>query len=387
MKKYIKSKSLCPLPFSGLYIGPNGQIRCCSISRTNLGNIHDDPIESIVQGETVKKIRREMLEGKFPENCTDCYTKESSHKNINLHNISNRLYHIGKLKEAPFHLYKDENNFELLQLDARWRNTCNGACVYCGPKLSSRWAVELDKKHRIEKPVLTNNLDYVMGNIKKLKMLYLCGGEPFLIKENLALLETISREKRDLDIRINTNLSEIDNPMFDVIKTLPNVHWILSAEAMGSEFEYIRYPLKWSTFIENLEVIKGLPHRLSLNMAWNILNAHGIFEFIDFMIGKGIHPNSFVLNYVDGPDIYDVRNLPEEDLQNIKDTAHEKLTRLSDPFMLKYCYESIVSHCNKSRMNKLVELKKELATLDNRRNIDSKEIFPSLHKLLERTAQ
>ena len=90
---------------------------------------------------------------------------------------------------------------------------------------------------------------------------------------------------------------------------------------------------------------------------------------------------------MDGPDIYDVRNLPEEDLQNIKDTAHEKLTRLSDPFMLKYCYESIISHCNKSRMNKLVELKKGLATLDNRRNIDSKEIFPSLHKLLERTAQ
>jgi len=127
MKKYFKNKSLCPLPFAGLYIEPSGDVKCCSISKQTLGNIHTQSIEDLINGETVKSIRRDMLEEKFPSNCNECYEKEKNFKSINFNQISNRLYHIGKLGTAPIKLYEDENNFELQQLDVRWRNTCNGA--------------------------------------------------------------------------------------------------------------------------------------------------------------------------------------------------------------------------------------------------------------------
>ncbi len=382
MKKHFKNKSLCPLPFAGLYIEPSGDVKCCSISKQTLGNIHTTSIEDLVNGETVKNIRREMLEKKFPSNCNECYEKEKNFKSINFNQISNRLYHIGKLGTSPVKLYEDENNFELQQLDVRWRNTCNGACVYCGPELSSRWAVELNDTKRMTKQALSDSIEYVYDHIGTVKTLYLCGGEPMMMKENVKLVKIIADTRPELDIRINTNLSNLDNPVYETIKDLPNIHWILSAEASEHRFEYIRYPLRWTTFINNLQKIQKLPHKISINMSWNILNAFGIFEFIDLMIQNGLHQNSFVVNPVLEPKYYNVLNLPQDVINSIKKEATKRHGRLHDPFMLKYSYEAIIKHCNEPIMHKQQELKQQLETLDSRRSLDSKKVFPELYERL-----
>lgn len=382
MKNFIKNKSLCPLPFAGLYIQPNGNVKCCSISQEVLGNTHNESIESITQSKTVKKIRRDMLDNKFPKNCLECYNKEKAMKNFNFNQISNRLYHIGKLGVATTKLYKDENSFELQQLDVRWRNTCNGACVYCGPTLSSRWASELGLKNKMDEDAMQTSIDYVYKNLASVKMLYLCGGEPLMMKENIKLLEIISKVNPNLDIRVNTNLSNVDNDVFKLLVKLPNVQWILSAEAMEEKFEYIRFPLKWKNFIKNFHIVKQLKHKISLNMSWNILNAFGIFEFIDYMQSVGLHQNAFVLNPVDGPTKFSVRNLPNNIRNKIKNEAIERHGRLHEPFMLKYSYEAIIEHCKEPQMKKLQELKKELSVLDLRRNLNSTTVFPDLYEIL-----
>jgi MoaA/NifB/PqqE/SkfB family radical SAM enzyme len=382
MKKYFKNKSLCPLPFAGLYIEPSGDVKCCSISKQTLGNIHTQSIEDLINGETVKSIRRDMLEEKFPSNCNECYEKEKNFKSINFNQISNRLYHIGKLGTAPIKLYEDENNFELQQLDVRWRNTCNGACVYCGPGLSSRWAVELNDTKRMTKQAMSGSIEYVYDHIDTVKTLYLCGGEPMMMKENVKLVKIIAETRPELDIRINTNLSNLKNPVYELIKDLPNIHWILSAEASEDRFEYIRYPLSWTNFINNFEVIKKLPHKISMNMSWNILNSFGIFEFIDLMIENGLHENAFVINPVLDPKYYNILNLPQEVINVIKNEATKRHGRLHDPFMLKYSYEAIIKHCDKPIMHKQQELKQQLEMLDARRSLDSKKVFPELYERL-----
>ena len=380
MKKYFKNKSLCPLPFAGLYIEPSGNVKCCSISKQTLGNIHTQSIQDLINGETVKSIRRDMLEEKFPSNCNECYEKEKNFKSINFNQISNRLYHIGKLGTSPMKLYEDENNFELQQLDVRWRNTCNGACVYCGPELSSRWAVELNDTKRMTKQAMSDSIEYVYDHIDTVKTLYLCGGEPMMMKENVKLVTIIAETRPDLDIRINTNLSNLHNPVYETIKDLPNIHWILSAEASEDRFEYIRYPLSWTNFISNFKVIKKLPHKISMNMSWNILNAFGIFEFIDLMLENGLHENSVVINPVLGPKYYNILNLPKDVINDIKEEASKRHGRLHDPFMLKYSYEAIIKHCDEPIMHRQQELKKQLEILDSRRSLDSKKVFPELYE-------
>jgi hypothetical protein len=50
--------------------------------------------------------------------------------------------------------------------------------------------------------------------------------------------------------------------------------------------------------------------------------------------------------------------------------------------MLKYSYEAIIKHCNEPLMHKQQELKQQLETLDSRRSLDSKKVFPELYERL-----
>ena len=53
---YLKNKSLCPLPFAGAIVHPDGSVQCCSISKEKLGNVNDQPLNEILSNS--KKFER-----------------------------------------------------------------------------------------------------------------------------------------------------------------------------------------------------------------------------------------------------------------------------------------------------------------------------------------
>ena len=380
---YLKNKSLCPLPFTGAIVNPDGSVQCCSISKEKLGNVNEQTLEQILtSSEKLKEIRRDMLNSNFPKNCTDCYEKEKFLKNTNLENISNRLYHIKILKDAPFKLYKDEHQFELQQIDLRWRNTCNFACVYCDSGFSSVWAKFDGKIDRMQDDPMEETFNFVKKNIKKLKTIYMAGGEPFLIKENLKIIDLIQEENPDILLRINTNLSILTPKLFEQLKTLKNVHWIISAESTGERFNYIRWPGNYSVLQKNLKMVKQLPHKITINMTWNVLCAFNTLDFIDDMIENGLHPNQFVMNYVSDPIFHHVSNLSENLRQDLIAKIEQKKKDIDIKFYLHKVYEEMINLLKEPLINHHKELYNNLMMLDKQRNLDSKAIFPELYKEL-----
>lgn len=61
---YELSTRLCPAPFETLLVSPDGSCRFCFWS-VSLGNLKEQSLADIWHGEFAKKIRYEMLEGKF----------------------------------------------------------------------------------------------------------------------------------------------------------------------------------------------------------------------------------------------------------------------------------------------------------------------------------
>lgn len=378
---YIKNKSLCPLPFSGGVVNTDGVVRCCSISKDIIGNVNDSALEDILTNSAkLKQIRRDMLDNKFPENCEDCYLKEKHHKTLDFGNISNRLYHIKILKDSPFKLYKDENQFELQQVDLRWRNTCNFMCVYCDPRFSSMWAQHEGKTDRMTNEAMQETFEFVQKNIKKLKTIYMAGGEPFLIKENLKIIDLIQKENPDLLLRINTNLSILTPKLYNQLKTLKNVHWIVSAESTGAKFNYIRWPGKYQTLINNLQKIQQLPHKVSINMTWNILCAYNILDFIDEMLKKGIHPNQFIMNHVYEPIEQSVWNITKTMKEKILKEVRKRMTNTKKEFFLYKVYEEMEVILNKPLIDTSKSmLYNTLMDLDKKRKLNSRDIFPEIY--------
>lgn len=378
---YLKNKSLCPLPFTGAIVNTSGEVRCCSISKEKLGNVNDEPLENILlKSDKLKQIRREMLANKWPSNCSECYLKEKHHKNLNLENVSNRLYHIKILKDAPFELYKDENHFKLQQIDLRWRNTCNFACVYCDSRYSSVWAQFEKKTDKMTNEAMSQTFDFVKNNIKNLKTIYMAGGEPLLIKENIKIIDLILEEQPDLLLRINTNLSILNKKLYDKVKLLKNVHWIVSAEATNERFNYIRWPGKYEVLVDNFKKIQNLQHKLSINMAWNALCAYNILDFIDDMLARGVHPNQFIINHVTDPIEQSVWNITKSLKDKISEEIKRRMSNTDKKFFLYKVYEEMEVILTKPLIdNHKTVLYNTLMEFDKKRNLNSRNTFPELY--------
>ena len=109
--------------------------------------------------------------------------------------ISSRLYYLKEIgSKTDLTLYDKTQNFDLKHVDLRWTNSCNQACVYCGPEYSSKWATELNQKVKSKKESRQEVKDFVFENISGLENVYLAGGEPMLMKENVEFLKLLKEK-------------------------------------------------------------------------------------------------------------------------------------------------------------------------------------------------
>jgi sulfatase maturation enzyme AslB (radical SAM superfamily) len=275
------------------------------------------------------------------------------------------------------------DNYKLKMLDLRWKNTCNFACVYCGPDLSSAWANELKLPQHINDQALQQSLDYIYGHLDTVDHIYLAGGEPLLIKENLVLLNHVYKIKPNIDIRINTNLSVIDNEIYNTLKKFQNVHWTVSVDGVGAEFEYVRYGGSWNQFIKNLQQLKLDFQKINFNSTWCIMTAHGVLDCIDFLQNLGFHQNTFIVNPLDHPKVWHVGNLPESSLTILRDRIKSKLATADTKYSLYNSLTLMLNYISTPIEKNITATFDQLTQLDQRRNLDSSKIFTELYKLKE----
>ena len=369
----------CPIPWTGFMYNSNGDVLNCIRSQRPIGNLKDQSIHDILAENTVTK--QNMLVGLSGQGCSVCYDLEQGKNSFDI--ISDRVFYLKELKDVPLNTYDNIDTFDLRKIDIRWSNSCNFGCVYCGPDYSSKWAKELKIKVAEPSQERVEELkQFVFDNAHKLKHVYLAGGEPLLMKENLELLEILQERNPDVNIRVNSNLSKTGTPVFDKICEFRNVHWTVSVETLDKEFEYIRYGGRWTDFLENLDRITTLDHKISFNMLWFVLNYRSIFDCVDFLKDRGYHNNSFVIGPILGPNWLDVRNLPDDELDNINIALQSRLDQ-NPGYLLEESYKNMMRHARLPFTKELASTFKNLNEMDQRRGLDSKTIFPEVYECLQ----
>jgi len=378
-KEYLTNRKFCPIPWTGFMYFPSGDVLNCIRSQLPIGNLKDKSIHDILKENT--KTKQNMLDHKEGIGCNVCYDLEGDKQNYDM--ISDRIFYLKELKTVDNTLYNDPNNFKLHKIDIRWTNVCNHACVYCGPEYSSKWATELKIQVQEPTPERVEELkQLVFDNAHQLKHVYLAGGEPLLMKENLELLEILQEKNPDVNIRVNTNLSKTGTKVFEKICEFSNVHWTISLDEMGEEFEYIRYGGVWTDFLDNLNIIKQLNHKISFNMLHHLLNYRSLFKTIEFLKQLGFHNNSFVVGSLLGPDHLNIRHLPEKMLNLVKSDIIAWLDK-KPGYLLEDGLKNVLQYIN-SPIEKRIDLcLEEIAKIDQRRGIDSKKIFTEFYNSLE----
>jgi radical SAM protein with 4Fe4S-binding SPASM domain len=381
-KEYLTKKSFCTLPWLGVYIQPDGDVRNCAITKKTLGNINSQPLKNILHGENNQIIKQDMLNDVLHDRCGHCHLLEKNQK-FSPNSVSNRVWYLKTLKINDLEFFDNTSNYRLNMLDLRWKNTCNFACVYCGPDLSSAWASELNLPQHIQEDALQQSLDYIYSNLHTVDHIYLAGGEPLLIKENIVLLKKIREINPDVEIRINTNLSIINNEIYNLLKQFKNVHWTVSVDGVGKEFEYVRYGGVWDQFINNLQQLRQDFEKINFNSTWCIITAYGVLDCIEFLQNLGFHENSFIVNPLDNPKVWHVGNLPDSELTLLRNKIQSKLN-LSNPAYCLYNSLSLMLNYISTPVEKDLNATFEnLKNIDIRRKIDSSKIFKELYKFKE----
>jgi len=380
MSRKLLEKNFCVLPWTGFELEPDGVVKNCIISKETIGNIHQNSIEDILQSKKNLEIKAQMLNKEFPNNCAGCYFQEKD-RATSFESISSRLYYAKELgPHINNNLLDNKNNFDLSHVDLRWTNHCNQACVYCYPEYSSKWATELGKTIKSNKQAKDQVKKYVFKNIKKLKNIYLAGGEPMLMNDNKEFLTLMLEHNPDVHIRVNTNLSSTKTGVFQLLCKFKNVHWTVSIESMDKEYEYIRYHGSWKDFIKNLKHIQTLNHKISFNMLYFILNYKSIFDCIDYFKSIGFHNNSFILGPLIYPLFFDVRHLPKNIKKEVITMFENKIAE-QPGFYLQNSLENCLKYLTEDGFNANIELTRQnIKKMDLRRKLDSEKVFPELYK-------
>jgi radical SAM protein with 4Fe4S-binding SPASM domain len=380
-KTYLTNKAFCPLPWTGFVYNPDGTVANCTRSNGQLGNIKDLSIEEILANSKNISVKQSMLDSIPNADCSGCYGKEKNKTSFDI--ISDRVFYLKELRTVPNQTYDSIDNYQLHTVDVRWTNSCNFACVYCGPEFSSQWANELNYDIDIPSDEQRKTLkDFIFKHAGQLKHVYLAGGEPLLMKENYEFLMLLKEVNPDVHLRINTNLSRVNTPNFKLINEFKNVHWIVSIESIQDQFEYIRYGSSWSDFLTNLKTIKELDHKITFNMLHFLLNYQSIFDCLEYLQDLGFHDNSFVISALVGPSWLDIRHLPIDVLDSVGDRL-DNLISQKPGFLLEDGLKNMLQYIKTPFEKNIKQSLIELTKLDTRRNLNSRKTFIELYNLIE----
>ena len=358
----------CPLPWTGIAVNPDGSVRNCAMSQRTLGNLKTASIDSILEGESNQHIRNSLKSGTWPVSCQMCEQRETVDPEF-----SNRAYQL-KLHQDVAVDYNGAH--ALTQLDLRWSNTCNYACVYCGPYFSSLWAAEMGEQVNAGRTTFDQLKEYTYDKLAGLQEVYLAGGEPLMIRENGELLDRLYAVNPDCLVRITTNLSNLKTGVYAKIKQFKNVQWEVSVEAVGKQFEYIRYPGVWSELESNLkQLITEWPQeQIGLTMNYFLLNANSIIETGQYLINLGFDENRVAVHYLTDPKFLDARNLNEKYLEQTRDYLNSYQAPTTFGTSLQNCREFLAKPFDKNPANVVYSLN----AIDKRRNLNFSVTFADL---------
>ena len=331
------SKTFCMAPWVHLYTSPVGEASPCCIARKEVGKTITNSVEDLMNSDTMKELRVDMLNERFNTACQTCH----SHEQQGMHSFRNQFNtRFGKHFDESLLDTKEDghiNNFKMRYYDIRFSNICNMKCRTCNSHFSSQWEQENIKRGvpygRI--PVKNNHPDLVasvVDHIPHMEYAYFAGGEPLITEEHYILLEEMIRRNRtDIKLVYNSNVSSLKFKDKDILKiwskfTNP-IELSASIDHIGKKAEYIRHGTVWDTVDSNLRLLKSASNvTLLINSVGSLFNYVSLPEMYDYLIGSKIYKpgNSFNLYPLSTPEIFHTQALPRD----LKEQGRTNITKL-----------------------------------------------------------
>lgn len=277
----------------------------------------------------MRRTRLQMLAGKRPRACHSCFGQEDlgveSHRNymnrefadnVDVDELVAATGADGGLDAFPFYL------------DLRFGNTCNLSCIMCSFPISSRlgagrtpaWTSAQIDPYRDDDELW----ETLRANCDRIRYLYIAGGEPFLQRGHLRLLDLLveAAVAPNIALHYNSNLTMLPDGIFDTLDRFKSVVIAASCDGTRRLFESIRVGASWPTFVANLR--RARDHvEVWLDVTVQRDNVGGLPDLLDFAEAELVPLR--LQNILQYPEHLSVRALPDHE----KAEHHTTLDRLA----------------------------------------------------------
>jgi len=336
--------SFCVLPFYGIEYSPSG------ITTTT-------PCCLLPDYTDITKLQQDILKGHRSSTCQKCWSLEDQGQSSNrqIQNVAFDFY-----ADRDIEFIKEDcanNKFSTQIVKLYTSTTCNSTCVTCGPSASSAWGTLKNLKIHYQLPNdIIDNLDYA-----NIKMLSFVGGEPLYEKRNFTVLERLIDANNTncfISLTINGSVTLTERQL-TILMQFKNLNFCLSIDGVGPVFEYMRYPLKWDTLLNNIKIYQKMNINLSVSYTISNLNVLYYQETIDWFNQMQL---PYQHNIVSNPMYFSPGVLPSK---------------------IKELYPNLVEFTNKNLSHLLPLTYKEIQLQDQLKGISIKDYLPMLSKVLD----
>ena len=335
------------MPFIHLHIGNEGKAKACCVANIPFGNINDQTMEEIWNGEAIEQLREKFSQGESDKRCSICLNIEATGgKSIRMETFE-KFKNIDLSQTPKLPVY----------FDIRFSNVCNFRCRTCWHGASSKWYNDAKAlgTNIGQKAILTNIKDFESFIKKTGKALldaeefYFAGGEPLVTEEHYLLLEWLIKNRATkARLRYNTNFSKLQfkqKKILDLWKHFPEVEILASIDASEDLGEYIRKEMKWKEIIKNREQIRVLPH-VSFKIAptISVLNvAHLPQLYQQCLELEMIQAVDIYINILEHPNYYNIQILSLDQKEEIA-KSYLASFQSATPLSVKKSFQEIIDY-------------------------------------------
>ena len=395
----------CVLPWVNITVDPDGSIKPCCVSQDFIKkptgekfNLGFDKIEDIVNSQDLVEIRQKMLAGERVAGCSQCYQHEE------YGGKSQRLQYnqMFPLKFSQSHVERTDIKY----FDLRLGNLCNLNCRSCSPKNSSQFSKEINELHNTnitkfheilpltidtwyESDVFMDNID---GQLKNIKLLYLTGGEPTIIKKNFEILNKLISTgfSKNITVMINSNMTNLNSDFYEILDEFKSVIFFASVDGIGPIQEYLRYPSDWNQIDNNItKLIKRANIKIRPTPVIQTTNLNKIVDLFEYFENFNISANKSIVEMMpivlENPKYLDLLYLPLDYKLMCWERIEKfiKNCKFQGPLFFNKM-KALKNKCLKDSVDlEYLNLYKEYNTiLDINRNQKLSDINPELHTIL-----
>ena len=212
--------------------------------------------------------------------------------------------------------------------------------------------------------------------------MYLAGGEPTYIRSYQSFLQELYVVNPKCEVIINTNLKRLPDAWKKIITKFENLTVVCSCDATETLGTYVRYPLGWTEFEENVKFVSDNANFLQFNLVASNITGHKLYETCTWMKQ---YSNNINLSILYAPFYFSEKAVPLEYRQEYISNM-EKLSKF--PVSVQYAVnfrskiQYLIKKYSESNFDEslMLKLREEITEQDSHRTLKLCDVDPFLYQ-------